>query len=115
MKVIDPKSGTGLEWPEHIARVAVSGDELWRLDQRSDTMLAVRREDECGTDLGNRQVVLVATRETWRRVAEELSHYFIWDGTGSWKGRAEAAAILAAVKSYYEDETGSDDSEDDDE
>lgn len=48
-------------------------------------------------------------------VPEELSHYFIWDGTGSWAGRAEAGAILAAVKSYYEDETGSDDSEDDDE
>jgi len=36
-------------------------------------------------------------------VPEELGHYFIWDGTGSWKGRAEAAAILAAVQSYYED------------
>lgn len=49
-----------------------------------------------------------------RAVPEELSHYFIWDGTGSWKGRAEAAAILAAVKSYYEDDSG-DDSEEDDE
>lgn len=39
-------------------------------------------------------------------VPEELSHYFTWDGTGSWKGRAEAAAILAAVESYCEDETG---------
>lgn len=80
MKVVESQTGTGLEWPEHIARVAVSGDELWRLDQRADTMLAVRREDECGTDLGNGQVVLVATRETWRRVADELDCWIIANG-----------------------------------
>lgn len=36
-------------------------------------------------------------------VPEELDSFFIWDGTGSWEGRAEAAAILAAVESYCED------------
>lgn len=57
----------------------------------------------------------VTTEIAAHAVPEELSHYFIWDGTGAWVGRAEAAAILAAVKSYCPDETGSDDSEDDDE
>jgi hypothetical protein len=44
-------------------------------------------------------------------VPEELSHYFIRDGTGSWEGRPYAAAILAAVRFYREAE----DSEEDDE
>jgi hypothetical protein len=94
-------------WPEHIARVAVSGNELWRLGQWSDTMVAVRRDGDCCDYLGEGEAVLIATRDTWRRVCHELDCWVIANGSREPVERERVRAMCAAIRRGVLGEGGS--------
>lgn len=94
MRVIEDES----TWPEHIARVGVSGSELWRLGQWADTMVTVRRDGDCGEYLGDGEVVLIATRDTWRRIAEELDCWVIANGRREPVERERVRAMCGAIR-----------------
>lgn len=102
MKVFESKPG--LTWPEHIARVVASGEEYWRLVQRSDTMLAVREQRDEG-DFGD--VLLIATLHTWRRVADELDAWVIVNGMRDPAGREQTRAWCEVIRRGVLGEGGS--------
>lgn len=96
MRVIESKPDD--LWPEHIARVGVSGEELWRLSQWADTMVAVRRDGDCCDTLGDGEAVLVATHDTWRRVAEELDCWVVANGRRNPVARERVRAACEVIR-----------------